>query len=145
MQRRTAWGAAVAVADEYKGTRHHAKKGAEVFGDHHGLHVAIHLARPHDSRGRSHGRGHTFGPIDRGRELMGVLECAFGAVGAADANADLAHAFFQQGLHLGRVAARVALDDHVGRNRIADAIGDELGARDDRRHARVQRARDDGL
>ena len=42
-------------------------------------------------------------------------------------------------------AARVAADDHLGRDRVAGAVGDDLGAGDDRGVGRVDVAGDDGL
>ncbi len=88
---------------------------------------------------------HAFGPVHGGRELVRVAEFAFGTMHAADALADLAHALGQHLLHRRVVAARVALDDDVRRNCIADAVGDELGARNHRLRARVERARNDAL
>lgn len=145
MQRHRAGFTRGAVADEHECARHLRQEGPEVFRDHHRGDIRRDPGCPHHPLGGGDGNRDARRPIDRRRKLMRVLELAFRLMRAADAFADRTHPVLQQRLHVGVVAARIALDHDMRGDCVADAVGDEFGAGNDRRLARVHVARDDRL
>ena len=115
---------AVAVAEEHEGAGALLEHEGEVLGAHDRRHVGIDVAA--DFAGGVGGLLGLFDVVHGGRVIPAVLDFEAGAVGAADAAADLAHTPFDQLLHFGQKGAHAAAvydaaRDHVVRVAAVDA------------------------
>ena len=134
---------AIANEDEIAGDR--SQKRSEVFGAEQWRSIGVDAVRTDDCLSGMDRGGDARCRIDGRRKFVRIADHTGRSVGSTDTRTQFTHPSFEGGLDVRCVAACIAFDRHVRGNGIANAVGDELGARNDRRVARVDAAGHDGL